>query len=255
MNPGRIRQLVLLAVLLILPFAVYYFLVYSAEENFFVTLEYVGPSEELSATAPPEERAEKAYRIPTWSFTDQDGQTASSEDFYGRIYVGSFFFTRCPSICPAMNFHVHELQERFKGFDDFRLVSFTVDPAHDSVEALKRYEQKMKADPRVWRFMTGQRDPLYKTANDHLLSAMEDSLAEGGFLHSEQLVLVDWEGRIRSRKDDQGNVVGTYNALDANSLKELQEDIKVLIAEFEKHKSQEDWKREKEAKKQKANAS
>ena len=249
MNSARLRQIALLAVLLILPFSVYYFFVYSAEENFFITLEYVGPSEPLAEDAPIEEKAAKAYRIPHWQFVDQDGQKKSSEDFRDKIYVGSFFFTRCPSICPAMNFHVHELQERFKGFEDFRIISFTVDPEHDSVETLSRYAEKIKADPRVWRFMTGDRDPLYKTANDHLLSAMEDSLADGGFLHSEQLVLVDWEGRIRSRKDDKGNVVGTYNALDANALKELQDDIKVLIAEFEKHKSKREWDEEKARKK------
>ncbi len=249
MKSNRLGQIALLAVLLILPFTVYYFFVYSAEENFFIRLEYVGPGETVPEDATDEEKAAKAYRIPEWNFVDQDGNSVSSEDFRNKIYVGSFFFTRCPSICPAMNFHVHELQERFKGFEDFRIVSFTVDPAHDSVQALSRYASKIKADPKVWRFMTGERDPLYKTANDHLLSAMEDSLADGGFLHSEQLVLVDWEGRIRSRKDDKGNVVGTYNSLDANALKELQDDIKVLIAEFEKHKSKAEWDREKERRK------
>jgi hypothetical protein len=42
----------------------------------------------------------------------------------------------------------------------------------------------------------------------------------------------------------------TYNYADtANALKELQDDIKVLIAEFEKHKSKSEWDEEKARKK------
>jgi protein SCO1/2 len=66
-------------------------------------------------------------------------------------------------------------------------------------------------------------------------------MADGGFLHSEQIVLVDWNGRIRSRKDDNGNVVGSYNALIETEMRDLTEDIKVLIAEFEKEKSRREY--------------
>ena len=61
------------------------------------------------------------------------------------------------------------------------------------------------------------------------------------FLHSEQLVLVDWEGRIRSRKDDDGNVVGSYNTRYETEMRDLSADIKVLIAEFEKEKARRDY--------------
>ena len=60
-------------------------------------------------------------------------------------------------------------------------------------------------------------------------------------LHSEQLVLVDWEGRIRSRKDDDGNVVGSYNTRYETEMRDLSADIKVLIAEFEKEKARRDY--------------
>jgi protein SCO1/2 len=140
-----------------------------------------------------------------------------------------------------MNFRIQQHQERFQGFEDFRILSFTVDPEHDTVEVLKNYARRMNAQEGRWFFFTGERDELYTTASHYLLSAQADSMADGGFLHSEQIVLVDWNGRIRSRKDDNGNVVGSYNALIETEMRDLTEDIKVLIAEFEKEKSRREY--------------
>jgi protein SCO1/2 len=78
---------------------------------------------------------------------------------------------------------------------------------------------------------------LYKTARDFFVNAMEDSTAAGGFLHSEYLVIVDWEGRIRSRTDEQGNLKAVYNGTSPDEVNLLKDDVKVLIAEYEKHKS------------------
>jgi hypothetical protein len=48
--------------------------------------------------------------------------------------------------------------------------------------------------------------------------------------------LIDWNGNIRSRIDDNGNIVGSYDVLDVTQLNDLEEDIKVLIAEYEREK-------------------
>ena len=61
---------------------------------------------------------------------------------------------------------------------------------------------------------------------------MEDSTAQGGFLHSEYFVLVDKEGRIRARDDDNGNNIGVYDGTDDYEVGLLIDDIKVLMAEY-----------------------
>jgi protein SCO1/2 len=57
----------------------------------------------------------------------------------------------------------------------------------------------------------------------------------GGFEHSGYFALVDKDGFIRSRKDDNGNTIIYYNALEDNGfpdqIKELKEDIKILLNE------------------------
>lgn len=216
---------------MVLPISIYLIFVYNARENFFVTLDYLVQNPESN---------EKPYEIPAFEFTNQEGNIYNTDSLKGKIYVATFFFATCPSICPAMNFHLKEIQDRFAGYPDMQLVSFTVDPEKDTVEALAAYGQKLGADPRRWKFLTGSKEALYKTAGDFFISAMEDELAEGGYLHSESTILVDWEGRLRSRRDDNGNLVGSYDVLNPTALKELKEDIRVLIAEYEKEKSKKD---------------
>jgi len=250
MNINKIAKGVILISILILPFLVYFFFVYGSGETFFNTLDYVGPKQVEEKTLDGEKIFDTIYYTPpAWEFTTQDDTSLSSNELRGRITLVNFFFATCPSICPAMNYNVKQVQDRFKGYENFRIVSFTVNPEHDTVEVLKRYEKKIGAIPGTWYFLTGEREKIYQTANNYFLSAMEDSLADGGFLHSENLVLLDWEGRIRSGKDDNGNLKGVYNGLSPDEINSLKSDIKVLIAEYEKKKSVDEYRAQKELKK------
>lgn len=253
MNNTKFFKRVVLVSILVLPFLVYFVWVYSAEENFFVTLDYVGPKEAVQVVDEDGNTSYDTlyYTIPEWEYTTQDDSTLSSEELKGKIYLANFFFTSCPSICPAMNYNVAQVQERFKGYEDFRIVSFSVDPTHDAVEVLKSYEKRIGATPGRWYFLTGDQDAIYETAETFFSNAMQDSLAAGGFLHSENLVLIDWKGRIRSGYDDHGNLKGVYNGLSPDEINKLKDDIKVLIAEYEKQKSVDEYQESKKNKKKK----
>jgi protein SCO1/2 len=243
MSKNKFAKGAVLIGLLVLPFLVYFLLVYNAEENFFVKLKYVGPKQFVENADGTKDSL--LYTIPSFGFTTQDDTLLTNKHLKNKITLVNFFFTTCPSICPAMNYNVSQVQKRFKGYEDFQIVSFTVNPEHDSVEVLKAYEKEIGATPGRWYFLTGERDSIYKTAYGMFLSAMKDSLAEGGFLHSENLVLVDWKNHIRSGLDDDGNLKGVYNGLETVSINALKDDIKVLIAEYEKEKSVNEYKEEK----------
>jgi len=66
------------------------------------------------------------------------------------------------------------------------------------------------------------------------VNVSSDSLAPGGFLHSEYFVLIDKEGRIRSGIDKQKNVVGVYDGTNDAQMKDLVNDVKVLMAEYKR---------------------
>lgn len=234
----KINQRVVIISLLVLPAFLYLMFVYGLKDVFFETLEYIGPRSVVENVADDGEKSYDTayYKIPNFSFTNFNGRTITQDDLKGKIYVASFFFASCPTICPKMNFHLTEIQKRFAAYDDFYLLSHTVDPERDSVQALDEYVKNNGFDTKRWYFVTGERDKLYAAAQSYFLSAYEDDLSEGGFLHSQNAVLVDWEGHIRSRVDEMGNPVAAYDLLEVTQLKDLEEDIKVLKAEYEKYK-------------------
>lgn len=230
MKLKKLTQRAVLVVMLILPFFIYFTMVYSAEENFFQTLAYAGPTKVQGTDT-------MAYTIPPYEFTTQHDTTLSAAEMEGKIYVANFFFTSCPNVCPAMNYNVQQVQERFKGYENFRIVSFSVDPTYDTVPVLQEYAEDIGAQDGIWYFLTGNPDSIYSTAEDFFVNAMEDESAPGGYLHSQYLLLVDWKGRLRSRTDDSGNVIAVYDGLSIDAVNDLEDDIKVLIAEYERVKS------------------
>lgn len=235
----------LLVSILVVPVFIYLLFVYSAREVFFKTLDYFGPVEVYPRIQDTGDTLYDTlkYKAPYFEGVMHTGVPFTSDSLKGKITAVNFFFTNCPSICGPMNFHVKErIYDRFKAFENFQVVSFTVDPDRDTLEALRAYARQLgvKSDNTsrlTWKFVTGERDAIYDLASALFLNAMEDETAPGGFLHSELVVLIDWEGRLRCRRDDNGNLIGAYSSLDQMSLKEIQEDISVLIAEYEKLES------------------
>lgn len=150
-------------------------------------------------------------KVPAFQFVDQKGDTISSEDYKGKVYVAEFFFATCPTICPIMTENLIEVQEEFANRKDFAIASFTIDPLHDTPEVLQRYAEHHGITHPNWHLMTGDREEIYGLANSGFnLYAGKDSTAEGGFAHSGFFALVDEEGYIRSRTDKFGNPIIYY---------------------------------------------
>ena len=150
-------------------------------------------------------------KAPEFEFVNQNGDTISNEDYEGKVYLVEFFFTTCPTICPIMNKNLVEIQQVFKGQDDFGIASFSIDPNHDTPEVLAEYAQNYGIDSPNWNLMTGDRSDIYRLANQGFgLYAGEDSDAAGGFAHQGMFALVDQEGYIRSRVDQFGNPLIYY---------------------------------------------
>ena len=150
-------------------------------------------------------------RAPEFQFINQDGDTISNKDYEGKVYVAEFFFATCPSICPIMTANLVEVQEEFKDKEDFGIVSFTIDPKHDTPEVLKNYAELHGITHPNWHLLTGEKEDLFGLANSGFnLFAGEDSSVAGGFAHSGYFALVDKDGYIRSRQDKFGNPIYAF---------------------------------------------
>src|SRR5690606_8998293 len=104
-------------------------------------------------------------RAPEFEFINQDGDTISSDDYKGKVYVAEFFFATCPSICPIMTANLVEVQNAFSGEEEFGIVSFTIDPKHDTPEVLKNYAELHGIEHPNWHLLTGEKDDLFELAN------------------------------------------------------------------------------------------
>ena len=218
----KLEKITLLFLLLILPAIMYFYL--TKGYNNFIKLEVIG---------------EVDYSIDDFSFINQDNETITKDSLTGSIYVANFFFTSCPSICPIMTRNMSYLQDKLSVFPNIRFLSHTVDPVNDTPDKLKSYvslmqQKNININLSNWDFVTGDKDKLYQSAANYFVNASVDSLAPGGFLHSEYFILIDKQGRVRSGIDKNGNAVGAYDGTNEVQMKDLINDINVLMAEYKR---------------------
>lgn len=176
----------------------------------------------VQASRPSDLFKKPVVLAPEFSFKDRSGKTLSKADLRDKVWVTDFIFTHCAGSCPVLSGKMKSLQEAWKGDKRFALVSFTTDPARDTVQALKKYAESLQADPDQWFFLTGAKKDLYSVIRDgFLLTAQEDPLGGPGFefVHTTRMVLVDGRGMVR----------GFYDAQEEEHMKKLEQDIKFLI--------------------------
>jgi protein SCO1/2 len=112
-----------------------------------------------------------------------------------------------------------ELQKPLRD-TDVKLISFSVDPQHDTPTVLRDYAAKLNAQPGQWSFLTGDKNTIYRLSRDGFkLAAAAGETA--GPIHSTRLVLVDRSGEIR----------GYYDATDADAVTRLLADTNHLLRE------------------------
>ena len=164
------------------------------------------------------------HKIGDFSFTNQNEETITSKEVEGKVYVAEYFFTTCKSICPIMNDEMQRIQEAYKDNNEFRILSFTVDPDVDTVAQMKWYAETNNADPKQWHFLTGRKADLYTLARTSfflLKPAEAQNLGDAGsdFIHTNNFVLVDQKSRIR----------GYYDGTDEKEVDALIADIQLLL--------------------------
>ena len=139
------------------------------------------------------------HKVRPFKLKNQFGKEVGLEDWGGKIIIADFFFTSCPSICPKLTRNMKKLQTAFKKTDSLvRFVSFTVDPARDTVQALKAYGDKFGIDHDTWFMLTGDRNELYDIAlNEFKASIASNGNIDTGFIHTDRFFLLDKERVVR----------------------------------------------------------
>jgi cytochrome oxidase Cu insertion factor (SCO1/SenC/PrrC family) len=143
--------------------------------------------------------------VPDFHLTDQKDRPLSRDDLRGKVWVASFIFTRCATLCPQVSASMAELQKELPA-QGVMLLSFSVDPTHDTPKVLQEYAHRFGADPERWRFLTGDETKMYKLIREGFFLAVEQNQGTARtkgneVTHSPRLVVVDKQGHIRGLFD------------------------------------------------------
>ena len=157
--------------------------------------------------------------MPAFSLVERAGTPLTQDDLRGKVWIADFIFTRCPDVCPVLTTRMRDLQKTLEAARaDVALVSFSVDPGHDTPEALSAYATVHGAAP-GWLFVTGDRDVVAGLLqNGFHVAFADDGPATGPITHSDRFVLVDEQLRIR----------GYYHGDDPEDLARLADDARHL---------------------------
>lgn len=207
----RKKSSIWLFVVLVIGIPVLAYTGYQFFENRFMKLPIYGRETEEGGRKIP-------HRISDFMMTSQDGNSYGSEDWGGKTVVVDFFFTSCGTICPKMTASLKEVQAAFDE-GEILINSFSVDPERDQPERLRWYAQRFRINTGNWKLITGDKRSIYALArNSFMIVATDGDGGPNDFIHSEKLVLVDKDRRIR----------GYYDGTSESDTRKLIADIKKL---------------------------
>lgn len=120
-----------------------------------------------------------------------------------KVKIATFFYTRCPDICPLTMNDFTELQAKLKQAgmfgDDVEIVSISFDPEHDTEDVLRNYARSFQADPVGWKWLRGTPDVTKQLAEE--LKVQYKQIDEHFYSHSTTMFLIDQKNQVRGLYD------------------------------------------------------
>jgi protein SCO1/2 len=163
-----------------------------------------------------------SHTIGAFWLVDQTGQTFSREMLRDRIHVASFIYTHCAGVCPTMVQQLGRVQKSLAERPDVVMLSFTVTPQDDTPEQLAEFGKARGINADRWKLLTGDLETIYRLARESYFAddgrLDKAQAAAEQFLHTEKVLLVDRNGRLR----------GVYNGTLPYEIDKLVTDIDTL---------------------------
>lgn len=171
----------------------------------------------------------KNHTILPFKLVNQNGDTITEKLVHGKILVVDFFFATCQSICPKMTSQLLRVQDAFLENEDVIIISHSVTPDIDSVAALRVYAEEKGVNNKKWHLVTGDKPQIYNLARKSYFAVTlgkdfvnpENWGNEDDFIHTENVVLVDADKRLR----------GFYDGTSTEDVDRLMMDIRTLQRE------------------------
>jgi len=174
------------------------------------------PAPETGSVAEVDDEYVAPVKVVTeFEFVDQLGKPFHSRELAGKVWMGTFFFANCPSICVQQNTEISKLHLRFRD-KGVMCVGISVAPDEDTPTELWKYANRFSADHNSWKFLTGK-DIEYVRQVGHDIFG----LVAADETHSPDVAVFDRAGKIH----------GTYNVMKPVEYAKCVQKVDELLAE------------------------
>jgi protein SCO1/2 len=139
--------------------------------------------------------------VPDTALIDQQNRRRSFSEWKGSLTLVTFIYTSCPqpNFCPLMDQNFATIQRSvsedpaLKG--QVKLMSVSFDPEHDTPAVLAAHAAKLKADPAVWTFLTGDKVTIERFAGRFGIGLVPSD-QPGQIVHNLRTALIGRDGKV-----------------------------------------------------------
>jgi protein SCO1/2 len=132
--------------------------------------------------------------LPDVTLIDQFGKPVSLRTLRGEPALVDFIYTRCTESCPMLTLKLSEVAHHLGPSlgKKIRIVSFSVDPEHDTPAALFAFAKSHDADVPGWLFLTGTPAQIATVMAAYNLKIAHQP--DGSITHVTEAFLLDSDG-------------------------------------------------------------
>ena len=136
------------------------------------------------------------------------GRERHLSEFRGTPFVATMVYTRCTSVCPRVTADLQRVERALPPAvrARARFLLFSLDPEHDTPEALAGFAQRHGLDPERWTMLATRPEDLRTLAAVLEVRFRPDT--GGEIAHSATFVVVDGAGVVRRRQQGVTEDVG-----------------------------------------------
>ena len=177
-------------------------LIVEDSKAYLTSVERMGHAELKEPPPPRVDMLQPGQPVPDVRLTDETGAARLLSDRRGRILAVTFTYTRCPmpDYCPRMDHHFKQVQGEILADagmrDRIALLSVSFDPAFDTPQVLAAHARQVGADPRLWHFVTGERDAIAAFASAFAMSVIREGSNAADITHNLRTAVIASDGTL-----------------------------------------------------------
>jgi protein SCO1/2 len=223
MKSNPIKKVLILVSILAIPGFLFFYLLPHFAKNRYKSLPIFG--QKIVASTFHSVKGKKIpdtiyHLVPDFKLINQHNDTVSWKSLENKIVVLNLFYAEATG--QHTNKYIKQLSDGYEQKPLVKFLSVSVDPADKS--KIKEFAAGFKAKEGKWDFLAGDTTQTYPLIKQGLLLDVieDDSKEKPSFIFSNKILLIDNLHRIR----------GIYDADNAEANAKLEDEIKVLIAEY-----------------------